>query len=436
MLRTLFVSILIAAGFTAGAVNRFAALLFYVWFALFRPMEWVWIDLTPYRLSLMAGLMLVVPALLTGQGPTIAHPLCAGSLLFVATAALAHTQALDPGLSLAWLDHLTRLVIVCLLAVTLTNTRQRLVLLLAVIAASFGVHAAKAGLASILFGGVRYYDGLAGAFIDNNGYALGAAMSVFLLLGAAQNVRSRPVALAFYVAVPLAAMTVISTFSRGGLVALAAGALVWLLLQRRRVLALAAAGCALALVLSVVPLPSGYLDRVESIEANEESAAGRLHFWNVALIMAEENPLGVGLWNYETAFDRYDFLHGRFGTERSVHSSHLQVLAETGYAGALVYTLLFAWATVIALRVRRRARAPGMSADEARFLRTTANALLASMAAFIVGGSFIAMALNDLTWLTFAAFGALDRLSVPAESPVSSTVRADMPTPVSVGAAS
>ena len=42
----------------------------------------------------------------------------------------------------------------------------------------------------------------------------------------------------------------------------------------------------------------------------------------------------------------------------------------------------------------------------------SANALLVSLVAFIVGGSFIALSLNDLTWYTFALVAALDRLSV------------------------
>ena len=414
MLRTLFVSALIAAGLTAGAVNRFAALLFYVWFALFRPMEWVWIDLTALRPSLIAGLMLVIPSLLTGRGPTVSHPLSFGSLLFLGAAALAHTQALDPASSLHWLDYIARLIVVCLFAVTLTNTRQRLIALLAVMAGSFGVHAAKAGLVSLVNGGVRYYEGLAGAFVDNNGYALGAAMTVFLLLAVAQNVRSRVVKIGFYVAVPLTAMTVISTFSRGGLLALAAGTLVWVLLQKRRVLAVTAVACAVAVLLAVVPLPTGYVDRLETIQTEEESAMGRLHFWQVALAMSEDNPLGVGLWNYEAAYDRYDFSHGRFGTRRSVHSSHLQVLSEIGVIGALVYVSLFVWGVCIALRVRSRARLPNVSAEDAQFFRTTANAVLASMAVFVVGGSFIAMALNDLTWMTFAVLAAVDRISAPA----------------------
>jgi hypothetical protein len=50
-------------------------------------------------------------------------------------------------------------------------------------------------------------------------------------------------------------------------------------------------------------------------------------------------------------------------------------------------------------------------AEQQHFFFTAANGLMTSMIAFLVGGSFIALALNDLTWLTFALVAALDRLS-------------------------
>src|SRR6185295_14409557 len=52
--------------------------------------------------------------------------------------------------------------------------------------------------------------------------------------------------------------------------------------------------------------------------------------------------------------------------------------------------------------------------EESHFLFTMANAMIASITAFLVGGAFIALALNDLTWLTFVLVVAPDRLSVEA----------------------
>ena len=73
-----------------------------------------------------------------------------------------------------------------------------------------------------------------------------------------------------------------------------------------------------------------------------------------------------------------------------------------------------------------------MSKEESRFLFTMANAMIASITAFLVGGSFIALALNDLTWLHFVLVVVLDRLSIEALGSQSALEksRAGMPLPV------
>jgi len=159
----------------------------------------------------------------------------------------------------------------------------------------------------------------------------------------------------------------------------------------------------------------GYLNRVQTIttyeEVGEESALSRVHFWQVAVRMAEAYPFGVGLFNYPLAYDRFDDMNGEYGSRRAVHSSHFQVLAETGFPGIAVWVLQFATAFVVAHRIRRRAKTGGLSSEDRVMWVTAANGLSASMMAFLVGGSFIALALNDVTWLTFAFLAALDRLS-------------------------
>jgi putative inorganic carbon (hco3(-)) transporter len=428
MLRTLLVFGILIPGIFAALANRFAGLLLYLWFALFRPMEFTWVDFSSLRLSLVVGALFVVPSLLTGTFPNVTHPLSFGAILFLLSALIAQLSAFNAAIGWYWIDFLARLLVVSLLSVTLINTRQRFIAVLAVIAASFGFHTAKAGLYALMHPGSRFMEGLAGAFIDNNGYALGMAMVLWLLIGTSQNV-SRPwMKRALVAAAVLTSFATVATFSRGGFLALAASTLVFVSLQRRKTLALA--GLALLLcALPFVPLPEGYTDRLQTIqtydETNETSALSRLHFWRVAVNIAAANPTGVGLFNYESAYDRYDFLDGAFGRRRSVHSSYFQVLAETGFAGAILYCGLLAYSLVIVMRIRKRARSSSLAPDESRFLETSANALAASMVAFIAGGAFIALALNDLTWLTFALIASLDRLSiqmVAAPSPVSPTI--------------
>ena len=68
-------------------------------------------------------------------------------------------------------------------------------------------------------------------------------------------------------------------------------------------------------------LPEAFWIRVGSIETYEEnqdaSALGRLHFWAVAVKMANANPLlGVGYTGFNPAYDKYDFSAGAYGTEK------------------------------------------------------------------------------------------------------------------------
>jgi putative inorganic carbon (HCO3(-)) transporter len=418
MLRGLFVLSLLGAGFAGAMWSRHVALLTYVWIALFRPFEWIYLDLTSFRPSLVAGLVLLVPCLLTGQFPNASHPISVGMWMFAAAVLAAQlTSAFAADWN--WVDQFIRLVVVSGLAVTLLTTRERLTQFVAVLAGSIAFFSAKAGVVSMLGGGVRFSDGQAGAFIDNNGYALAISMAIPLMAASALTLRTstpfdRPIRAGFLLAIPLSIFTIIGTMSRGGILALVTVALTALLLQRRRLRASFAAVVLAALLYQVAPIPEGYFDRIETIGTYEEvedaSALSRLHFWRVAAVMAADNPVGVGLRNFERAFNRYDFLHGTFLSGRSVHSSHFQVLAEVGYLGLALWVFLFVWALVLCLRTWRAADAlPGLSAEERGFYRVMSTSLATSMIAFLVGGGFIALANNDLTWLTFAAVAALDR---------------------------
>ena len=416
MLRLVFVGCILLVGLVAAIKSRFGALLLYIWFALFRPQEWVWTDITALRLSVTLGLLLVVPSLLTGIMPTVTHPLSVGAMAFLVSALVAQRNAIDAELGWYWCGFLAKLIVVCLFLITLTSTRKRLVALLAVISGSFGFYTAKAGAFSILAGGSRYREGLAGAFSDNNGYALAGVMIMYLLIGTAQNISPRWLSRMFWAAVPLTAMTVVSTFSRAGFLALMVSLVVYLLLQRRRLVLLLAMVVLVPLGALVIPIPAGYVDRLRTItryeEIQETSALSRLNFWRVALKIASERPLGIGLWNFESVYDSYDATDGLYGRRRAVHNSFLQALVETGWIGGVFFAGMFAVALRICFRLRARSRDPALPVNDQRQLFTTANALVASIAAFVVGGTFVSAAYTDLIWFVFGTVAAADRLSV------------------------
>jgi hypothetical protein len=58
---------------------------------------------------------------------------------------------------------------------------------------------------------------------------------------------------------------------------------------------------------------------------------------------------------------------------------------------------------------------------------------MVSMVAFLVGGAFISLSLNDLTWLTFALVSALDRLSLQHWADASTLAERPMPLSAQIG---
>jgi probable O-glycosylation ligase (exosortase A-associated) len=429
MLRTLFVFAILLPGLAYALRNRYAALLLYLWYSLFRPQDWIWTDINWMRLSLVLSLLVVIPWDWLRAGtrqqaagpartiiPPLTHPLIVGMVLFLAAAVIANGQAVNAELSERWLDYLWRLLLIAVVASKLVNTRERFVLAVTVMAISLGFHSTKAGIMSTLRGGARILDGLGGSYVDNNGYAMAVVMILFLLVAAAQNTKFRWARLALYAMVVPSALAVMYTFSRAGFLSLVVAGVTFLMFQRHRVvtlLGLTAVGGVLLLF-----VPSGYTDRLQTIQTYEEvgetSALSRLHFWKVAIVMAEAHPLGVGLRNYDVVYDRYDSTRGLYGSKRSVHNSHLQVLAEMGYFGFAVYVGMFAVAAWLVLRARARSRLPGLPPETQRFLATMSAALMASLTGFVIGGSFIALALNDLTWIIFGLIVAFDRLGTQA----------------------
>lgn len=413
MLRTIAFIVAMAVGIGAAVSSRFGGLLFYLWFSLFRPQEWVWIDVEAFRLSLFAGALFVVPCLLTGAWPNISHPISIGSILFLATAVIAQFNAVDPQTGWFWIDFLIRQIVVTLLLITVINTPKRFIVAIAVMSCSLAFHASKFGMGYVLNGGVRYDTNIGGAFGSTNEFALAAGRIFFLLIAAAQNIRIPWFRIGMFAAVPFSLLGIVSTFSRGGFLGMACAGVVFIGLQRRRAFTLAAICLAAAVGYWFIPVPDSYVNRINTITTYEEvgdrSALGRLHFWEVATHMVAAEPLGVGLRNFERNYDRFDFLDGQYGESRSVHSIYFQALAETGYAGGAIFIWLLCYSLWITVRVRKQSRL--MRQDDGRMFFTASNALAASLVVFAVSGAFAAEVLNELTWFTFGLAAALDRLS-------------------------
>ena len=146
-------------------------------------------------------------------------------------------------------------------------------------------------------------------------------------------------------------LTVVFTFSRGGFLSLCA--VVGLLVLLRKPPLIAVLSGILILTLLIPFLPSAYLERIQTIleylpftgadVRTEVSLRGRMSEYGVALQMFMDHPIvGIGYENYAANYLNYSVRLGLDprNTERSAHSLYLEVLAEQGILGFMMFAFV------------------------------------------------------------------------------------------------
>jgi putative inorganic carbon (HCO3(-)) transporter len=143
-------------------------------------------------------------------------------------------------------------------------------------------------------------------------------------------------------------LTVIFTFSRGGFLALCM--VLGLLVLWRKPPLVAVLSAILILLLLIPFLPAAYFERLYTIleylpfrgtdVRSEVSFRGRMSEYEVGFKMFLDNPvLGIGYENYPVYYLDYSMKLGLDPrrTERSAHSLYLEILAEQGLVGFLLF---------------------------------------------------------------------------------------------------
>lgn len=208
---------------------------------------------------------------------------------------------------------------------------------------------------------------------------------------------------------------VITSESRGSALATAVGLLLLTLISPNRIRNLAITGALVVSFFVLLPNPDAYLGRLSSAFQEEEeldaSAASRPHFWRIAMSMASDNPVGVGVGCYVTKYSSYDTTGGEFGQNRSVHSSHFGIVAELGFLGFALWVAIHLSVIRSLWRARNLTRPKIPTDPNAKAIYHLSTGLLVAQVVFIQGGSFYEMTYNDFTWLIFAMAIACSKLA-------------------------
>ncbi|GAB4535851.1 MAG: hypothetical protein Fur0018_26340 [Anaerolineales bacterium] len=199
-------------------------------------------------------------------------------------------------------------------------------------------------------------------------------------------------------------LTVFFTFSRGGFLALVVSllALAWYYRPSLPQIAVFA-----LLGLALLPfLPAEYTARLSTLTnflpgqgdvRNEVSFRGRTSEWIVAGLMFADHPLfGVGIRNYPEHYLDYS---SRLGLDprrenREPHSFYLEIAAESGLAGLLVFTVIFGY-LYRSIKTARQTFEKASAADEVALTV----AFGAAMLAYLSAATFIHGAYPRYFWL-------------------------------------
>lgn len=287
-----------------------------------------------------------------------------------------------------------KIVAVSLFTTAVVTTKERLRVLLWIIALSLGFFGLKSGIQGVLeLGRTHIIRGPGGMLFDNNDFSLALSMAVPMLFHLGWTERRPEIRKVFWITLPLTVITVGLTRSRGGFLSVSAaiGVLVWR--SKNRLLGILIAG--LVGVAGLMAAPAEYKERLLTIlePSKEGSAASRLRAWGIATRMALDNPVfGVGMYKFQSHYRQY---HPNYQAGEDVivaHSSYFQIWAECGTPALLLYLTLIAGSFWSCWRVRAEAR----RRYHTSWIINYANMFEASLAAFVVGSAFLNRAHFDL----------------------------------------
>jgi putative inorganic carbon (HCO3(-)) transporter len=411
VLRSLFVVLVLLTGAGYALQSPLYAACLYLWIAYFRPESWAWNGVfATLNLSFIAGIFLLIRTMMSPVRFRL--DLRNGLLLaFLAFSLLCSVLAPHSDYSLGYLQEFAKTIIVSYLLSILITTESDFRIVIMVIALSLGFEAGKQGWAQLLLNPGAKNDNPVPFLGDNNLVAVGMSM-LLPIVGALGAASTGWIKRGFQFLSIGVLYRAISTYSRGGMLAVSAVGAMYFWRSPNKLRTIVAFAIAVAVIVPV--LPQAYWDRMSTIgattgEEQDESQTGRLHFWKVATSMAFDRPLvGVGFRGYEPNYNDYDFSAAAYGANRAVHSSWFAVLAESGFPGFVLFVAIFGSSLWACRRIRGMARRGEIGETMGRY----AIGMESALAAFAVGGSFVSYQYNEMLWHFFALSMALEHVAV------------------------
>jgi O-antigen ligase len=304
----------------------------------------------------------------------------------------------------------------------LVRTEQDVRRVLAAFVAAAITFGSLALLQSFSAGGSMRSSGLTG---DPNQFASFQALAVGAALVLSCRERLPHRRLVYYGAIALIALSIGSSYSRGGIITLVVVVLAtlvtpWRTFFRSRsqkavfTLMLVAAAWSVALIGS-----AAYQQRLSSIFTGSDRGSGRTDLWAAAWNGYKQHRyFGLGAGGFEAA--SLDLLHSTPGVDitasyvapdRPVHNAYLEALTDLGPVGLALFLAVIVLTFAYLVRCARRFRARGEIP-----LQRMSVALIVALVGLSASILFLSIGLGHMLWIFVGLALALDRMSVQVRS--------------------
>ena len=329
--------------------------------------------ITTYRVPIGdVSIVVALLGLLTMKEPLRVPGLLKGLAVLMVWGTLGWALSDYPDLVYLRLNLMVKLWLIALVAANALRTRQQVRFFLVFWLACFALYPVRGAFFNYYVYGETLFGRALWNYIFSNPNDLAAycILQLAMAFGLHAIEGKGPVRLATRVGLLLVPLLILLTKSRGAFLGFAAFLLFALWGQKRRGRAF---GITLLIATAVLAIaPKNSLDRVFALRniestgsvaaADEEgSAEQRYEIWKVARLIIREHPVaGVGLGAYPMAHNlasRQPQFNPTAWGRRDTHSTYLNVAAETGLIGLVIFVVSYLAAFVSVESTRRKLKA-------------------------------------------------------------------------------
>ncbi|PKI15775.1 putative O-glycosylation ligase, exosortase A system-associated [Colwellia sp. 12G3] len=383
----------------------------WIWSSMFFPNGWVWGFAASFRYNMLIALATILSYIFQKDKiKTDASGLTTLILFFFFWSTISSfiTISYSPVVWFEWNTFL-KIIIFYVFCILTIKTKHHVNVFIWAITLSAAFFGAGEGLKYIVTGGGHVVEGIVGSRLsDRNELALALNMTIPLIIFLLPQVKSKLLKMALTGTLILNIVTIIGSFSRGGLLGLIIiGGYFFLQSKRKLLVSIIFFG---GFIIASAMVSDKWTNRMDTINTMETdmSFLGRVMAWKQATLMAIDNPIFGGgfkagqnqaLWLlYEPEFSKLDFIVDTSGVRiehaKAAHSIYFQVLGDLGFVG------LFMFLAILLLTYRKLIWVTKNTDDE--WIINLAKMLKVSLVAYCAGGAALSLPYFDLSFAIFA----------------------------------